>query len=224
MSSSTLAAVTFKIVTNVLSLTTQGHRAFRIKNLQAEEARQFIQIWSNHEKNDALSDASLIVADSLDGTIPNRFVAEEGNSITWYRNNIKSALVYIETKDQSDAQGLQNFFTLRDSNYLDGSFDDACTPYDSVAKLVISEAWSTISKESAPPSLLVERLPEVIRLLHTTGQSVPIRKYIKFAESACRAWLADTTPKDDVTANKIIGETLWLLDLFPDTSWRKDDT
>lgn len=224
MSSYTLASVTFKIVTNVLSQTTQGHRAFRIKNLQADEALQFIQIWSQHESNVELSDVSLIVADSLDGTIPARFVAEAGNSITWYRNHIKSALVYIEIKDQSDAQGLQNFFTLRDSNYLDGSFDDTCTPYNSVAQLVISEAWATIAHDDTPPTLLVERLPEVIRLLHATGQSIPIRKYIKFAEGACRAWLDDKTPKDALTANNIVGQALWMLELFPDVLWRKDET
>ncbi len=224
MSSNTLAAVTLKIVTNALSQTnTQEHRAFRIKNLQVEEAREFVQLWSQNESHAALKNVSLVVADSLGETIPERFVAKAGASITWYRNNIDSGLVYIETKDQSDAQGLQNFFTLRDSNYLDRSFDDACKPYEDVAQLVVAEAWLTVTHNKVPPTLLVERLPEVIRLLRLSGQSTPIRKFIKFAEGTCRTWLADNSPKDDATANKLIGQTLWMLDLFPDTSWRKDE-
>lgn len=224
MSSNTLAAITFKIVTNaLLQENTRGRRAFRIKNLQSEEVQEFAQLWSQNETNENLNNISLIIAESLNGSIPQRYVAATGTSITWYRNNIDSGLVYIETKDQSDAQGLQNFFTLRDSNYLDGSFDDSCTPYTEVAQLVVAEAWLNITKKADCPALLIQRLPEIMRLMRSSGQSIPIRKFIKFVEGACAKWLANSGPKDDVTSNALIGEALWILDLFPDPLWRNDE-
>ena len=114
MSSRILASATLEIISNSLSQKSESdHRAFRVKNLLADEIAILVGLWDEYVAKGSHTGIKLVVASSLNGTIPSHYVADPGLSITWYRNNIKSGLVYLETEDQSDAQGLKNIFTLR---------------------------------------------------------------------------------------------------------------
>ena len=116
-----LALTAYKIITSQLKLQQDAdHKFFRIKNFTDDEIIDFVKIWS--DKN-CLNEIRLIVASNVKNSLPIKFVAEMNKSITYYRNNNQRGLVYVETKTQSDEQGLQNIFTLHDSNFLDGSFD-----------------------------------------------------------------------------------------------------
>ena len=113
MNSWILASVAVELVANSFeSEANSKHRCFRVKNLLKEEAQQFVKLWEKRANSIELEDVKLIAASSLGGEIPSSYIAEEGKSITFYRNHNESGLVYLETEDQSDAQGLQNFFTL----------------------------------------------------------------------------------------------------------------
>ena len=128
MTSNTLAKAAVQIAVLVLKRdASAAHQCFRVKNLHADEVLQFVKWWPSAARAGGLEKVRLIVADSLNGAIPLAHVAEQGCSITHYRNNNPDGLVYIETSVQSDEQGLQNMFSLRDSNFLDGSFDEYLT-------------------------------------------------------------------------------------------------
>lgn len=232
MNSSILAVATLQIIANSISgksLTAGAsasadaeHKSLRIKNLLAEEIVELVAQWDRHATDPRFAAARLVVATDLGGRIPETHVAEEGNTITWYRNHIPPnfSLVYLETEDQSDAQGLQNFFTLRDSNYLDGSFDATALPHRNVIELLIASAWNALGSASPVPSLLLARVEQVIRQVHRFIEPVPVRKFIQFAVEACTCWKNEPRAKDEVVATEIIGGALWRLDLFPDDSWR----
>ena len=121
MINNVLALTAYQIVSTQLNLQQDAeHKFFRIKNFTEDEIVAFVDIWS---KQKDVVDLRLVVANNVKGLIPQHYIAEEKKSITYYRNNNKGGLVYIETKIQTDEQGLQNIFTLHDSNFLDGSFD-----------------------------------------------------------------------------------------------------
>lgn len=193
---------------------------FPSKNLLKEEAQQFVKLWEKRANSIELEDVKLIAASSLGGEIPSSYIAEEGKSITFYRNHNESGLVYLETEDQSDAQGLQNFFTLRDSNFLDASFDTAAGSYNSVFKLISAMAWKSLGKTSEPPSMMLSRLEEIIKLIHPEIEPIPVRKFIKYSYNVALDWSNDEHAVDEEKANELIGSLLWHLDIFPDRNWR----
>lgn len=217
-----LALTILRIVSNAFTRDANSeHKCFRIKSLKSEEIVYFSEQWSIYSKSLGLENARLIVADDLEGKIIQEFRAEPGLSITYYRNNNQNGLVYLETTVQSDEQGLQNLFTLRDSNLLDGSFDEYAGGDLTVSKLILHTAWQMITNsiESAP-TLLIDRSTEIITLIHPDIDPVPVRRFIGFALEACRQWVAFQDPIDSNIANRLIGECLWQLELFPDIKWR----
>jgi len=223
MNNEILASATFQIISNALLQTsTENHRSFRIKNLLSDEIVTLVRLWDQARHSGELAEIRLVVADSLLNTIPKEYVADPNRSITWYRNNITSGLVYLENEDQSDAQGLQNFFTLRDSNYLDGSFDAFSGQHKTVSKLLVVSAWKIIAPTRECPLLLITMIEQLISFIHRKIQPVPVRKFIQFIEDVCNKWCIDNSPKDEKVASSIIGNSLWILDLFPDEYWRDE--
>ncbi|CAI0994966.1 DNA translocase FtsK [Serratia quinivorans] len=221
MNSWILASVAVELVVNSFeSEANSKHRCFRVKNLLKEEARQFVQLWENRAASTELKDVKLVAASSLGGEIPSSYIAEEGKSITFYRNHNESGLVYLETEDQSDAQGLQNFFTLRDSNFLDTSFDTAAGSYNSVFKLISAIAWKSLGKSTAPPSMMLSRLEELIKLIHPEIEPIPVRKFIKYSYHVALDWSNHEHAVDESKADELIGRLLWHLGIFPDKNWR----
>lgn len=195
------------------------HQCFRIKNFNEEEVAEFVSVWDHTRESLALSDVRLIVADSLGGRVPAQFVAEPGLSITHYRNHNRGGLVYLETSAQSDEQGLQNMFSLRDSNFLDGSFDDYVGTERGVPGLLVQEGWRQVGGGGAVPDLLMDRLLLVIRLVHPNVEPVPVRRFISFVELASRLWTSSDRVVDVTRADAIVGEALWAMDMFPDVYW-----
>lgn len=198
-----------------------AQKCFRIKNLQEDEIVALVNLWQSQSARLGLTSVQLIAAESLDGKIPVQYVAECDLSITYYRNNNKSGLVYLETRVQSDEQGLQNLFTLRDSNFLDGSFDEYAGAGMTVADLILKKSWAILAgDDSQIPSLLLERASLVIGLVHPDIEPVPIRRFVAFASKVCSAWVGSRTPIDSIAADRIVGQCLWQLDMFPDKGWR----
>lgn len=218
-----LASTAFRIVENSFGRNADvKHKCFRIKNLLADEVANFVDIWDREAATTVLGRAKLVVAEDLDGAVPPRYVAAADKSITYYRNNNPEGLVYLETRVQSDEQGLQNIFTLRDSNFLDGSFDENAGRATNVAQLLTLEAWRATSATGAPaPQLLVERTAEVLGHVHPRVEAIPVRRFVRFARALCEDWDASPNAVDEATADAMVGGNLWHLGLFPDELWRK---
>lgn len=220
--SNTLARVATRIA--ILALTRDrlaAHKCFRIKNLHPDEVVQLVSQWPDAARAAGLEQVRLVVADSLGGAVPPQFVAEQGRSITHYRNHNRAGLVYVEISVQSDEQGLQNIFSLRDSNFLDGSFDDYAKANRGVPGLLIEEAWRSAGGAASVPQLLLERLLLVIRLVHPEIEPVPVRRYVAFIELACSNWVSHERVIDEVEADRIVGRALWAMDMFPDEHWNE---
>lgn len=195
-------------------------KCFRIKNLLSAEVVALASAWKELAAARQLQEVRLVIADSLAGQVPAEFVAEPGRSITYYRNHNETGLVYLETQVQSDAQGLQNIFTLRDSNFLDGSFDGVAGAESTVARLILRTGWQLVAGRDEPaPALLADRVSQLATLLHSGVQPVPVRRFALFAGNVCAAWHDFDGTVDESTADRIIGEHLWHLDLFPDELW-----
>ena len=218
--SSTLAKSAAQIAALVLKRdSSASHQCFRVKNLNPDEVVQFLQAWPKISEASGLAQVRLIVADSLSGTVPPQYVAERGCSITHYRNHNRSGLIYVETGVQSDEQGLQNMFSLRDSNFLDRSFDDYAPSDTGVPGLMIAEAWREAGCAGTVPSMLLDRLRMVIRLVHPDIEPVPVRRFVAFAESACRHWLEHGATIDAAQADRLVGDALWAMEMFADPGW-----
>lgn len=196
------------------------HPCFRVKNLDHDEVVSFVEAWRRLRDGSSLGHVRLVVAEDLGGRIPAEFVAEPGNTITFYRNNNPRGLIYLETRVQSDEQGLQNMFTLRDSNFLDGSFDAYAAGHGTVAGLLLDEAWRAAAPAQELPSLLQSLVLKVIELLHPGVVPVPVRRFVSFTEHVCRDWIGRAQPIDGRGAVELVGRALSSLDLFPDPSWR----
>ena len=221
MSAFIVANTAFQIIKNAFSRNgNSAHQCFRIKNLLADEIRELVRLWDESAATSGLGSARLVVAEDLGGQVPTRYVAEAGNSITYYRNHNNGGLVYLETKVQSDEQGLQNIFSLRDINFLDGSFDEYSSAPGGVPELMLNSAWFEASGgEPRAPSLLMERVLQIIDLVHPDVESVPLRRFVGFALEVCTQWRACNTAKDAGVAERLIGKCLYQLEMFPDPIW-----
>ena len=222
MTSNTLAETAVRLAALVLTRDrSAAHQCFRVKNLYEQEVVEFVGAWPKVAIASGLEKARLVVADSLNGKISEQYVAEVGYSITHYRNNNPDGLIYVETSVQSDEQGLQNMFSLRDSNFLDCSFDEYTRPLRGVPALLIERAWSGAGGQSDVPALLLEGLLQVISFVHPDIEPVPVRRFIAFVEHACQDWIQSSRTKDVAESDRIVGQSLWAMGMFPDANWKE---
>ena len=215
-----IAETAFQIVKHSFDkVDSKDRRCFRIKNLSVPVISAFLSTWSRETASNQLGTTTVVIAGDSDSTLPAQFRADPKKSITWYRNNNSWGLVYVETKTQSDEQGLQNLFTLRDSNFLDKSFDDGS--FD-VAGQIIDNAWRlAASTQDQCPTLLQSRLLDVLRLVHPYPIPISVRKFANFVLKACQTRVAvgGTLNSDEIDA--LVGDCLVELDMFPDIAWRQ---
>jgi S-DNA-T family DNA segregation ATPase FtsK/SpoIIIE len=225
MSAFVIANTAFQVINAAFSRNPSSeHQCFRIKNLQHEELCELVRLWDLYVPGSPMASVRLVVArdEGIEHRIPTVHIAEPGLSITYYRNHNDGGLVYLETKVQSDEQGLQNLFTLRDSNFLDGSFDDYAGVEGGVPELMLKNAWEEVSGcDSRVPTLLNERVLQVIKLIHPDVEPVPVRRFAAFASEACRRWSGSDVAKDELIADRLIGECFHQLEMFPDPCWRQ---
>jgi S-DNA-T family DNA segregation ATPase FtsK/SpoIIIE len=223
--SKTIAKVSAKIAALALSRDKSAkHQCFRIKNLEKHEIVQFIEGWGPVSNSKGLEKVRILVSNSLDGGIPPQYVAAVENTITFYRNNNPDGLIYLESSVQSDEQGLQNIFSLRDSNFLDKSFDEYSDTHSGVPGMLVDAAWSEVDPVNATPILLLSSLVTVIRLIHPDIEPIPIRRCVAFFELACNLWFHHPKHIDEAEANRIIGNALTALELFPDEEWNDGES
>ena len=189
---------------------------FRVKNLRFNEAHAFIDRWSKLE-DPRLALIKIIVASDSEGEFESRFKADTDKSITYYRDNNESGLVYIETKVESDAQGLKNIFSFSDSNFLDGHFDSS----DYKVPIRMCElAWESLDGDiDEQPTLLFKRLVEVLNFLHPKPLSISARRFAKFVLEALRERKKSEQNFTATQTDNLIGKHLPELGLFPDEEW-----
>lgn len=225
MSAFVIANTAFQVINSAFLRNPDAeHQCFRIKNLQREELSELVKLWDRNIPGSPMAAVRLVVArdEGIENIVPSGYIAEPGLSITYYRNHNEGGLVYLETKVQSDEQGLQNLFTLRDSNFLDGSFDDYAGVEGGIPELMLKTAWDEISgSDSRVPTLLKERVLQVIGLIHPDIEPVPVRRFAAFAFEACQVWISSDAAKDELVTDRIIGECFHQLEMFPDPLWRK---
>jgi hypothetical protein len=214
MISKAIALTAYQIVIKQLSQGNLGdHKCFRIKNFTNDEVLKFVEIWSKDSRPTDLKNVSLVVAENIDNKIDKLYLAEPKKSITYYRNNNPFGLVYLETRVQSDEQGLQNIFTLQDRNFLDGSFDFR-GEYDDfvVAEALVNNCWMNLGREGVAPQLLRSRILEILVYL----DDLAVRRFTKFVLKALQSYLASGGALSEDQINEMVGCDLIALDFFPD--------
>lgn len=218
-----VASAAYDIVKGTFSQNNDvAEKCFRLKNFLPSEVTQFIRVWDINSTKDRLDSVRLVVSNQLGTSIPEKYLAEDGNTITYYRNNNPHGLVFIETQPQSDAQGLQNIFTLRDSNFLDNSFDRVIEKLYGVAQLILSQTWNSHTKNaSSVPIGLVSVGIELLEHLKAVTDSISVRKFVCFAEELATSWFARKEAVDASIGDILAGAALWQLGLFPDPEWRQ---
>lgn len=217
-----IAETVFTIVASSFGKDIEGsaRNCFRIKNLQKQEILKLIDVWSRESPAYDLQDVKVIIAGDSDDDYPSEHKAEKGRSITWYRNNNEKGLVYLETKTESDEQGLKNIFTLQDRNFLDGFFDNSDL---NVPETIVERCWKIVSNDgSNAPSLFSNLLLEVLRHIHPVKTQVPVRNFIKFSLANCEAYNSKPETFTAEQQEEIVGENLIHLGLFPDSLWRSE--
>jgi hypothetical protein len=221
MINKTLASTAYEIVLTQINLQKDAeHRFFRIKNFTEEEIIEFVNYW---QSKNSLGEVKLVVANNVNNLIPVEFIADDKKSITYYRNNNKTGLVYIETKIQSDEQGLQNIYTLHDSNFLDGSFDlEYAGESFVVSEAIIKNAWVNIGGSSKLSELLKNRILEVLHAIESF-EIVSLRNYTKFVINTLSEYQKLSNVLSDEAVNELVGRNLISLDCFPDEFWRLDE-
>lgn len=221
MINKTLASTAYEIVLTQINLQKDAeHRFFRIKNFTEEEIIEFVNYW---QSKNSLGEVKLVVANNVNNLIPVEFIADDKKSITYYRNNNKTGLVYIETKIQSDEQGLQNIYTLHDSNFLDGSFDlEYAGESFVVSEAIIKNAWVNIGGSSKLSELLKNRILEVLHAIESF-EKVSLRNYTKFVINTLSEYQKLSNVLSDEAVNELVGRNLISLDCFPDEFWRLDE-
>ena len=191
---------------------------FRVKNLTDREALSLIEKWMMQSSGKRLESMTLVVAADSSEAFPQKYRSDPDRSITDYRNNNKTGLVYIETKVESDAQGLKAIFSLSDRNFLDGSFDNDGSR---IAKRIVEEAWLVSGgKVGGPSALVVERIVEVLDHLHPEPLSISVRMFTAFSLSVVTGYLEADESLDPTEVDQLVGRSLIELGLFPDENWR----
>ncbi|MCH8542306.1 MAG: hypothetical protein LAT61_01925 [Alcanivorax sp.] len=217
-----VAGTAFEIVARSFSLNDDSDRnSFRLKNLTRIEALEFLRVWQLRSADRGLDRIRLLVASDSHQEFPQEFRADPVHSITYYRNNNEHGLVYVETKVESDEQGLKNIFTLRDVNFLDGTFDE--DGKFNVAEEMVKQAMRHAGLPgSGDKELLQDRLVEVLRELNAASMTVPVRKFAGFVLAAAAEVVASGDIYSPEETNALVGRCLVHLDMFPDELWRNN--
>lgn len=220
-----LASVAFKIIDRAFSLQpSEARKCFRLSNFTANEAMTFLDICELKTRDGSLKDTNIVVASDAPAKFPDHYRARTDETITTYRNSIDPghALIYIETKIESDSQGLKNIFTLRDNNFLDGSFDSE--DFQVSRKLAVEAFNVVFDSFDSTYDPLVDGATEVLEGLKSGGMAVSVRKYSRFCLLIAERRKAIDGVVDLDQVNEIVGASLPALDLFPDSLWRENKT
>ncbi|GAA5119383.1 DNA translocase FtsK [Luteolibacter yonseiensis] len=212
-----IGRITFDIVERHLKSTAENERPFfRIKNLRTTEALALLDVWNDIAGKRLKTMKVVVAADSPEG-FPSEFRADPEKSITYYRDTNELGLIYIETKVESDAQGLKNIFSLSDANFLDGEFDEEDYV---VAERMVELAWQVAGGQGDFPLLLGKRICEVLKSLHPDQISISARRFISFALAVLRERQATIGVFSPEETDRLVGRHLPALNLFPDEHWR----
>ena len=222
IASNALADTAFEIVLRSFPETAdKEHPVFRLKNLFQSEINHFLEIWPERTRGTKLEGAKIVISHDSADLYPSNFIADPDCSITYYRNNNKSGLVYIETSPVSDEQGLRNIFTLRDVNFLDGTFDAEEDEF-SVAAEIVRAAWrNAVGQDATAPLSIVEKLLSVLESLKANQAPIPVRSFAAFCAQVALERSDKSKAYDAEETDAIIGESLIELGLFPDRAWAK---
>ncbi|MDO6824999.1 FtsK/SpoIIIE domain-containing protein [Marinobacter sp. 1_MG-2023] len=215
-----IAGTAFEIVARSFTSESGADRnSFRLKNLTRSEALEFLKVWQLRSAERKLGKVRLLVASDSHEAFPEEFRANPELSITYYRNNNEHGLVYIETKVESDEQGLKNIFTLRDVNFLDGTFDDDGFI---VPDEMVRQAFQYVDMHDPDGNVLIrDRLVEVLKELARAGMTVPVRKFAGFVLAAAKEIYESGSTYSPNETDELVGRSLKLLDMFPDEHWRE---
>lgn len=195
---------------------------FRVKNLTDEEALALIERWNAETPGKRLESMTLVVAADSSEAFPKKFRSDPSRSITDYRNKNEKGLIYIETKVESDAQGLKSIFSLSDRNFLDGSFDDEDSR---IAQRIVEGAWHVAGgNKNGPSALITERIVQVLDLIHPKPLSISIRMFTAFSLAVVTECIGIGGNLDPAEVDQLVGRNLVELGMFPDENWRLGGT
>lgn len=225
---SVMAETALRLVKNCFDkVPGEDRRCFRFKNLTPSETIvKFMDLWESNATEIGYPDVRVVVSSDGNLSVPSHFRAEPDKSITYYRNNNTKGLIYLETSVQSDEQGLKNIFTLKDNNFLDGSFDD--DSFNTKDQLLKS-SWKALGKqEETFPVFAAQCIKDVLEAVHPSLISIPVRKFIIFALHTLSDWDEVRTESggalEPERTLEIVGRNLMHIGMFPDEYWRQYDS
>lgn len=195
-------------------------KCFRLSNFTESETLEFLSLLEEGEAGPSLASVKVVIANDASESFPQEFRAKQDETITTYRNGILpgEGLIYIETKVESDSQGLKNLFTLRDINFLDGSFDS--DDFRAAFQIVSGAFELQLDEPDASTDLLILRCLEVLDGLRLGETAVPVRKFAAFALAVANALSENEDVLDAGQIDSLVGRELISLDIFPDENWR----
>lgn len=215
-----LASTAYEIIRNSFDTSGAGEKeCFRVKNFTDGETLALLGIWSEKSDGDNLDHIRVVVASDAHEMFPAEYRAVRGATITTYRNN-PEPLLYLETKVESDEQGLKNLFTLRDVNFLDGTFDS--DGLDVQKTLVLCALKAAGADSHAARELFLKRITAVFSGLRKGGVAVPVRKFVSFALNAAVELASGPGSLEADEMDRLVGSHHVHLDMFPDEIWRRD--
>jgi DNA segregation ATPase FtsK/SpoIIIE, S-DNA-T family len=225
MISRLIALLAFKTVRHVFSGSAMdsqqeaGQLAVRMKNLQSDEIRSFLEIWEEQSAASGLAGVKVVIASDSGLDVEPKYLAHPDHSITYYRGNIDGGLLYLQTKIETDEQGLESLFTIQDRNYLDGSLD--VSGVFSAEEELITLCWQAVSGNENPmPRKMPELLSFVRKALNSGGVPISVRMYTAFAVKVCNILLPLAEDGIDPAAlSRSVGNGFSALGLFPDDQW-----
>lgn len=214
-----IGATAFDIIERRVGSAPKDERPFfRVKNLTDGEAIALIDTWIVETPEKRLATMTLVVATDSSAVFPSQFRADPERSITDYRNNNQTGLVYIETKVESDAQGLKSIFSLSDRNFLDGSFDDEGSR---IPQRIVENAWVVAGGDKNGLGVLVaKRIVQVLDHVHPKPLSISVRMFTTFALAVAAEHLEVGGNLDSTEVDQLVGRNLLEFGLFPDEEWR----
>ena len=202
----------------------QEHPAVRLKNLTHEEIKHFLAFWEEKSEELGLSGVQIVIAHDSGLDVKPEYLTDPDRSITYYRTGTPSqnrdGLLYVQTKIESDEQGLESMYTIQDRNYLDGSLD--VDGIFSAERTLIELCWENAGGNlSRLPSKLPDHLSLIRKFLHSNNLSIAVRRYSAFVYEVCGRLLEPGQGAiDEATLLEGIGGGFWALVLFPDPEWK----
>lgn len=187
----------------------EARPALRVTGFTDDEVRALVQAFQELEGERGQSGICLKVGShtSIEG-IPDRFILQQGQTLTFWRNASVPAVLLVDLDVQADEEGLAAVRRLDDTGILSGADSDQIAARQD---LVVRHAWQLSGDRQRVPAALSRSLSDV----RQSVEGLSLRRWTGFVARVCEAIAAEAvvTPEE---VQEYVGRSLPALQLFPD--------